>query len=166
MPHHCAPPTTVLPPQVIRGTVFAPLSQLLSVVDPALRQQSGRGNWMVISPAAGAASGWLRVVDNLATVQHDTFDRPTVLICSHVGGEEEVPAGCAALLTPDSIDVLCHSAVRARNCRVFLATCYDRAELEAMKQLDGQFVQVGCVNSAAWGPGFKPPPCNNNNHHQ
>lgn len=136
--------------EVIRGTAFAPLSQLLSLVDPALRQQSGRGNWMVVSPAAGTASGWLRIVDDLASIQHDTFERPTVLLCNHVGGEEEVPGGCTALLTPDSIDVLCHSAVRARNCRVFLATCYQREELQDMHRYDGQFVQVG---GYVWGVG-------------
>ena len=34
-------------------------------------------------------------------------------------GEEEVPEGAVAVLTPDAPDVLSHVSVRARNMKVF-----------------------------------------------
>lgn len=33
-------------------------------------------------------------------------------------GEEEIPEGCVAVLTPDAPDVLSHVSVRARNMKV------------------------------------------------
>ena len=34
-------------------------------------------------------------------------------------GEEEIPEGCVAVLTPDAPDVLSHVSVRARNMKVW-----------------------------------------------
>ena len=67
----------------------------------------------VISPVQ--VSGYVEVVDNLAIVQMHTYDRPTVLVSRRVSGEEELPVGCVAVLTPDMPDVLSHVSVRARN---------------------------------------------------
>ncbi len=44
----------------------------------------------------------------------------TVLIAKRVTGEEEVPEGVVAVLTPDAPDVLSHVSVRARNMKVCL----------------------------------------------
>lgn len=46
------------------------------------------------------------------------YDEPTVLIAKRVTGEEEVPEGVVAVLTPDAPDVLSHVSVRARNMKV------------------------------------------------
>ena len=43
---------------------------------------------------------------------------PTVLLAKRVTGEEEVPEGAVAVLTPDAPDVLSHVSVRARNMKV------------------------------------------------
>lgn len=49
-------------------------------------------------------------------------------------GAEEIPAGAVAvLLLGSSIDMLSHSAVRARNAGVILACCHASAEDEAVK---------------------------------
>ena len=42
-----------------------------------------------------------------------------------VTGEEEIPEGVVAVLTPDAPDVLSHVSVRARNMKVLFATCHD-----------------------------------------
>ena len=47
-----------------------------------------------------------------------------------------------ALLTPDSVDVLSHSAVRARNGGVVMAACFDAGALAAVEQLSGRRVDV------------------------
>lgn len=59
------------------------------------------------------------VVDELLSVQNKTYEQPTILVANHVRGEEEIPDGTVAVLTPDMPDVLSHVSVRARNCKVF-----------------------------------------------
>jgi alpha-glucan,water dikinase len=59
-----------------------------------------------------------------------------------VGGEEDIPWGVVALLTPANVDVLSHSAVRARNGGVVMATCFDAAAVAALESLSGQTVLV------------------------
>ena len=49
-----------------------------------------------------------------------------------LGGDEDAPQGCSALLCRQPIDVLCHSALRAREAGVFVATSSDAAELDAL----------------------------------
>jgi alpha-glucan,water dikinase len=78
------------------------------------------------------------VVDELSTIQHRVFDRPTVVVAKHVSGAEEIPLGATAVLSGSSVDVLSHSAVRARNSKVFFATCYDADTVQSLLTLDGQ----------------------------
>ena len=59
------------------------------------------------------------VVDQLLTIQHKSYDKPTILVVRCVKGEEEIPDGVVAILTPDMPDVLSHVSVRARNSKVF-----------------------------------------------
>jgi hypothetical protein len=63
-----------------------------------------------------------------------------------VGGDEECPEGVAVLITPNAPDVLSHVSVRARNCNVLFATCYDAATLEDWRQLENKLVTVGLPN--------------------
>ncbi|CAI5459203.1 unnamed protein product [Closterium sp. Yama58-4] len=122
--------------EVIRAGSAAALSQLLNRLDPQIRQAADLGSWQVISPAD--VRGWVEVVDELAEVQERTYDRPTVLVARRVKGEEEIPAGVVALLTPDMPDVLSHVSVRARNCKVCFATCFDPALLDSIRALQGK----------------------------
>lgn len=62
--------------------------------------------------------GFVEVVDELGSVQEKVYGRPTVLIAGKVHGEEEIPEGAVALLTPDMPDILSHVSVRARNSKV------------------------------------------------
>ena len=77
--------------QVIRGTAAAPLSQLLTALEPQLRSAAGLSAWQVISPAHGSAAGRLEVAAQLRDVQHSRYMEPTVLLVDRVGGDEEVP---------------------------------------------------------------------------
>lgn len=58
------------------------------------------------------------VVDQLLSVQNKTYSKPTILVAKSVKGEEEIPDGAVAVLTPDMPDVLSHVSVRARNSKV------------------------------------------------
>ena len=73
-------------------------------------------SWQVISPVE--VVGYVDVVDELLAVQNKSYDRPTILVAKSVKGEEEIPDGTVAVLTPDMPDVLSHVSVRARNCKV------------------------------------------------
>ena len=73
-------------------------------------------SWQVISPVE--VVGYVTVVDELLTVQNKTYDRPTIIVAKRVRGEEEIPDGAVAVLTPDMPDVLSHVSVRARNGKV------------------------------------------------
>lgn len=73
-------------------------------------------SWQVISPVEVA--GYIEVVDELLSVQNKSYDKPTILVAKSVKGEEEIPDGTVAVLTPDMPDVLSHVSVRARNSKV------------------------------------------------
>ena len=73
-------------------------------------------SWQVISPVE--AVGVVVVVDELLAVQNKTYEQPTILVARSVKGEEEIPGGTVAVLTPDMPDVLSHVSVRARNSKV------------------------------------------------
>jgi len=84
------------------------------------------------------------------------YAEPTVLLARRVTGEEEVPAGCVAVLTPDAPDVLSHVSVRARNMRVLFATCHERGPLQEIEAAAGK--ARGCAPAPPRGPAGAPPP--------
>lgn len=79
---------------------------------------AGWNSWQVISPVE--VSGYVTVVDELLSVQNKSYGRPTILVARSVKGEEEIPDGTVAVLTPDMPDVLSHVSVRARNSKVIV----------------------------------------------
>lgn len=59
-------------------------------------------------------------MDELLAVQNKSYGQPTILVAKSVRGEEEIPDGAVAVLTPDMPDVLSHVSVRARNGKVVI----------------------------------------------
>lgn len=76
----------------------------------------GLNSWQVISPVE--VVGYVVAVDELLSVQNKVYEQPTILVAKSVKGEEEIPDGTVAVLTPDMPDVLSHVSVRARNGKV------------------------------------------------
>jgi alpha-glucan,water dikinase len=76
---------------------------------------AGLCSWQVISPVD--VRGFVEVVEELEHVQDKVYERPTILVSARVKGEEEIPDGAIAVLTPDMPDVLSHVSVRARNSK-------------------------------------------------
>ncbi|XVE74996.1 hypothetical protein DITRI_Ditri12bG0062300 [Diplodiscus trichospermus] len=125
---------TIFTEEIIRAGSAATLSSLINRLDPVLRETAHLGSWQVISPVE--VVGYVDVVDELLSVQNKSYDQPTILVAKSVKGEEEIPDGTVAVLTPDMPDVLSHVSVRARNCKVCFATCFDPnilADLQANK---------------------------------
>ncbi|KAL6604777.1 hypothetical protein ACP70R_042721 [Stipagrostis hirtigluma subsp. patula] len=117
--------------EIIRGGSAATLSALLNRFDPVLRNVAHLGSWQVISPVE--VSGYVVVVDELLAVQNKSYDKPTILVAKSVKGEEEIPDGVVGVITPDMPDVLSHVSVRARNCKVLFATCFDSRTLSELE---------------------------------
>lgn len=46
------------------------------------------------------------------------------------------------MITTDTLDVLCHAAVRARNCSVLLASCCQPDALSGLRSLAGSHVNL------------------------
>lgn len=126
--------------EVIRGGPAFALSLMLTRLDPYLRREAHMGEWQIISPATCA--GEVLHVKTLAEVMNESFKTPTVLVCDHVGGDEEIPKGAVAVLTGSSVDVLSHSAVRARNGDVLFATCYDPTVLDQIAGLSKKALRL------------------------
>lgn len=81
------------------------------------------GSWQVISPVE--VVGFVTSVHELIGIQNKVYRKPTVIIANRVTGEEEIPDGVVAVLTPDMPDILSHVSIRARNskvCRLSLLT--------------------------------------------
>jgi alpha-glucan,water dikinase len=126
--------------EVIRGGPSFSLSLLLRHLDPLLRQAAGMSGWQIVSP--GRAVGRVRAAESLLAVQQERFPEATVLLTDHVRGEEEVPGGVHAVLTTDAPDLVSHLAVRARNAGVLLATCFDQAVYQRLKEMQGKVVSL------------------------
>ncbi|RLM80755.1 hypothetical protein C2845_PM12G13290 [Panicum miliaceum] len=126
--------------EIIRSGSAASLSLLLNRLDPVLRNIANLGSWQIISPVE--VIGYVTVVDELLTVQNKSYDKPTVLVAYSVKGEEEIPDGVVAVLTPDMPDVLSHVSVRARNSKVLFATCFDPEILSELQRNDGKLISV------------------------
>lgn len=81
------------------------------------------------------------------------------MVAKSVKGEEEIPGGTVAVLTPDMPDVLSHVSVRARNSKVninnmiFFNECY--MIIETGKLLIGRFALLH-VLIPIYCPTYKP----------
>ncbi|KAI4328195.1 hypothetical protein L6164_020571 [Bauhinia variegata] len=126
--------------EIIRSGSAASLSSLLNRLDPVLRKTAHLGSWQVISPVETV--GYVEVVDELLAVQNKSYDRPTILVARRVKGEEEIPDGTVAVLTPDMPDVLSHVSVRARNSKVCFATCFDSNILGNLQENKGKLLRL------------------------
>lgn len=75
------------------------------------------GSWQVISPVE--VQGFITSVNELISIQNKVYIKPTILIATRVTGEEEIPDGVLAIMTPDTPDVLSHVSIRERNNKVY-----------------------------------------------
>ncbi|XP_024023864.1 alpha-glucan water dikinase, chloroplastic isoform X2 [Morus notabilis] len=126
--------------EIIRAGSAASLSSLLNRLDPVLRKTAHLGSWQVISPVE--VVGYVVVVDELLAVQNKSYGQPTILVAKSVKGEEEIPDGTVAVLTPDMPDVLSHVSVRARNGKVCFATCFDPNTLSDLRAREGKLLHL------------------------
>ena len=128
--------------EVIRGGPAFGLSLALTRLDKMLRQEANLGAWSIISPKTTKVIGRVEFYPTLREIMNEDFRDPTIIVCQKVGGDEEIPKGIVALLTPSSVDVLSHSAVRARNSDVLFATCHDLSVLDSLCEFVNEFAST------------------------
>ncbi len=121
--------------EVVRGRLEFVLSLLIRHLDPVLRETADLGDWQVIS--RGSASGRLEVVPALRGIQGRAYEEKTLVFAEAISGDEEIPRGVVAIITPVPIDILSHIAVRARNSGIVFATCFDAETMQRLKALAG-----------------------------
>jgi alpha-glucan,water dikinase len=126
--------------EVIRGGLIFALSVLSHRLRRLLREKAALSPWQPIS--RGEGKGRVMVMENLDAVQGQRFDPPAIIVSDSIRGNEDLPEGAHAVLTSDSVDVVSHVAIRARNQGVLLATCYDGETFEKLKSLEGGFWNV------------------------
>jgi alpha-glucan,water dikinase len=131
--------------EVLRGRPAFVLAMILRYLDPVLRKHADLGNWQVIS--RGHGTGEVKVIETLKSVQGRSFERPMVLIAERITGDEEIPQGVAAIVTPTVIDGLSHLAIRARNDGILFAVCYDPETVEQLKVLEGCQIRLNVRNT-------------------
>ena len=146
---------TLFSEEVLRGRPAFALSVVLRHLDRILRRDADLGNWQVISRGRGI--GEVKVVEALKSVQGKSFERSVVLIADRIGGDEEIPQGITAVITPSVIDSLSHLAIRARNSGVLFAICYDEETIAKLKSLKGRFLRlsVKSTNDVAFEEGHE-----------
>jgi alpha-glucan,water dikinase len=136
---------TLFSEEVLRGRPAFVLSIILRYLDPILRKNADLGDWQVIS--RGCGTGEVKVIEALKAVQGESFARPVVLIADKIAGDEEIPQGVVAVVTPALIDSLSHLAIRARNAGVLFAICYDPETIGKLKSLSGRILRLSIKNS-------------------
>jgi alpha-glucan,water dikinase len=143
---HAAPWTiAIFSEEVLRGRPAFALSALLRRLGPILRKNAELGVWQIISPGRG--KGRVELSETLKSIQGRRFDEPVIIVTEKVSGDEEIPGGVAAIITPSEIDILSHLAVRARNSRILFATCYDADMVGKLQSLGTQITALG-VNAS------------------
>lgn len=126
--------------EVVRGGAIFPLSKLLHTLIQQTRQQAQLGGWQVIGPAKVQAL--VEEIEDLHAVQEKVYTTPTLLLVEHAGGDEEVPPGAAGLITRIAPDLVSHLSVRARNLGALFAACFEDADYDQLRALDGKWVEA------------------------
>ncbi len=129
---------TLFSEEVVRGRPAFALSLLLRHLSPLLRRKAGVADWQVISRGEGI--GRVEVVEDLGLLEEERLDGPAVIIADRIRGDEEPPEGTTAVITRDTVDLVSHVAVRARNSGILFAVCHDRRRFEDLKRLKGRFL--------------------------
>ncbi|MBF0432537.1 MAG: hypothetical protein HQK83_14730 [Fibrobacteria bacterium] len=122
--------------EVARGNLLFIISALLHSVNNELRKQIHTGDWQIIS--SGNGYGTITSARNLASVQLKKKLLPLILIIDKLSAEEEIPTGIAGVITTQSIDILSHLAIRARNAGILVAICNNHDTFKELQALNGK----------------------------
>jgi alpha-glucan,water dikinase len=124
--------------EVIRSQNTFVLSKLVDKLFPMLRETAHIGRWKIVSHGKGNATGIIKVTDSLLSLQGSQFEKPHIMIVKKIDGIEDIPNWVSAIITTSDIDILSHIAIRCRNAKVILITCYEQDEFEKLTLYEGK----------------------------
>eukprot|EP00184_Porphyridium_aerugineum_P006156 CAMPEP_0184698584 /NCGR_PEP_ID=MMETSP0313-20130426/5155_1 /TAXON_ID=2792 /ORGANISM="Porphyridium aerugineum, Strain SAG 1380-2" /LENGTH=842 /DNA_ID=CAMNT_0027157547 /DNA_START=26 /DNA_END=2554 /DNA_ORIENTATION=- len=142
---HCESDVVDLIPElVVRDSSFFPIGQLLSLVLPVVLKLGNLSPWHIISRGAKSSyEGIIHAVPELLLNQEEYRDHDSiVLVADVVQGEADIPFHVVVVVSLNTLDVLSHIAVRARNEGKLLACCFDADLFHSVKAKNGQSVTV------------------------
>ena len=130
----------------IRGSIFFALSVILKKIEPILRNKANLGPWLIISRGKDEyISGKVIYEKDLKNIQLEIFKEKTILLTENVGGSEEIPINCSAVIILNSNnypDMLAHVSVRARNLKVALLVCFEQNMYQSLKDNINKFLNI------------------------
>jgi len=126
--------------EVVRGSPIFALSTLSHRLRGFMRRKAELPSWQLVS--RGGGTGIVKVMGSLNGVQGRRFDPPVIIVSDRIEGDEDLAEGVIAVLTPGSVDVVSHVAIRARNQGVLLAVCYDDQPLDALRSFEDKPVDL------------------------
>ncbi|MGA1842731.1 MAG: phosphohistidine-like domain-containing protein, partial [bacterium] len=132
--------------EVIRSQNTFVLSKLVDALFPMLRKTAHIGPWKIISHGEGSANGAVRKIESLLSIQGCQSERPHIIISQKIDGIEDIPNWVTAIITASNVDILSHIAIRCRNAKVILCTCYEQDEFEKLALYEGKTLTVEIEN--------------------
>mmetsp|Transcript_33167 Transcript_33167/g.53778 ORF Transcript_33167/g.53778 Transcript_33167/m.53778 type:complete len:1581 (+) Transcript_33167:51-4793(+) len=128
--------------EIVRGGHFFALSVMLRRFDPILRKGADLGSWQVVSAGNSSCQGRFLVLETLKECMDMRCQYESVVVAGKIGGDEDVPNWVTGVITLDTVDILSHVAVRARNEKLVFATCYDADLFSYCKSLAGKDMSI------------------------
>ena len=129
----------------IRGSLFFALSAILKKIEPILRNKANLGPWLIISRGQENIEGKVRYEKDLKNVQLEHFEEKTILLTENVGGSEEIPINCNAVVILNGNnypDMLAHVSVRARNLKIGFLVCFEQNIHNELKKNVDKYLQI------------------------
>ena len=123
----------------IRAHPVFQVSRLVDAVSRRIRKLASLPPWDVIVP--GRASGRLVAAADLGSVPAGPGETH-VVFAERLTGEEDIPPGLAALITPQETPHLSHLAVRARHGNVVFLVCEDKDLCNTVRGMQGQVISL------------------------
>ena len=122
------------------------MSIILKKIEPILRQKANLGPWLIISRGINDnALGKVRFEKDLKNIQLEKMKEKTILLTENVGGSEEIPINCIAVIILNQNnypDMLAHVSVRARNLKVPLLVCFENNMYKNLKDNADKFLEI------------------------
>ncbi|MGA1843378.1 MAG: phosphohistidine-like domain-containing protein [bacterium] len=132
--------------EVIRSQNTYALSRLIDALFPMMRETAHIGCWKIVSRGKGTGTGRVKATGSLPSL-HDRQDEGShIMVVDAIDGTEDIPPWVSAIITKSDVDILSHIAIRCRDSKVLLSTCYEQDVFERLKSYDGATLTVVIEN--------------------
>ncbi|MGA1797011.1 MAG: phosphohistidine-like domain-containing protein, partial [bacterium] len=128
--------------EVIRSQNTFALSRLIDALLPMVRETAHIGCWKIVSRGKNAGTGRVKAARSLSSLQGRQAEGPHIMVVDTIDGTEDIPPWVSVIITRSDVDILSHIAIRCRDAKVILSTCYEQDVFERLKSYDGSTLTV------------------------